>query len=803
MRMVKDNTIEVLSKDMCCGCGACYNACPAGAIQMKEDEEGFIYPEINEEQCILCGLCQKKCPELNEKRNNSDNPECMSVWAEDNIRLKSSSGGMFSLLAENILENDGYVCGVEMTDDFEVRHTIIHNKENLDKLRKSKYVQSYTGTIYLQTKKLLDNGKKVLFTGCPCQVAALYTYLGKDYQNLVTADIMCHGVPSQKIFRQYLEENFNTQDISKFEFRTKKKGYTCVVSEITNKDGSKVFKTIDNDLFEKGFHSSMILRPSCENCKFAEIPRGGDFTIGDFWGISQFDKKLNDQKGTSLVLINNDKAKRLFEEIRPLMKSCVEVPFDIARRNNRFGRKIKISPLRKRFLEMAGYTTLEKALEYTSKGKYDVGVIGLWYGRNYGSMITYYALNKILKNMGLSVLMINNPLAPDGEIEMTKTSPRLFAEQYYEVSRKFRMNELAMLNNICDTFIVGSDQLWNYVLSKPYGQMYFLDFVQDKKKKIAYGTSFGKEIYTGTEEYRKLSKRNMERFDYVSVREDYAVQMCSDLYGVKSEKVLDPVFLCEPSEYDALIKDSGLKKDEDYILAYILDPSNKKTEVLRYLGKVHKKKIKVILDEPPYSFENNVKRMELLPEDNIEILKEVDIKEWLYYFKYSDAVLTDSFHGSCFSIIFKKPFLSIINHGRGGKRFQSLLKNFDLEKYMVNSPENIIENQMKFEFISYENTFKKIEEERTFSLQWLRKALFSSKTVKNYKVYTVHEESSKNEKEALFYEILKEQQNQNKKIEQMTKQLTALEKEMNRYYDNAVKSLKDSKINKILGIIPK
>ena len=201
------NNIKKIPHDLCTGCGACYNKCPVDAISMSCDEKGYIHPKLNEEKCINCGLCLKACAIEHDFRKNDSAPDCVAIWASDEVRAKSSSGGMFSLLANQILEDGGVVFGSAFTDDFYgAEHRIAKTVDELKPLRGSKYVQSDIKQTYREAKQYLDANVPVLFTGCPCQIAGLYGYLGKDYPNLYTADLVCHGVPSASLLKTFIQE---------------------------------------------------------------------------------------------------------------------------------------------------------------------------------------------------------------------------------------------------------------------------------------------------------------------------------------------------------------------------------------------------------------------------------------------------------------------------------------------------------------------------------------------------------------------------------------------------------------------
>lgn len=349
----KKKTVEVVPEHRCSGCGGCKNICPVDAVTLQENELGYLLPKVDREKCIGCGLCLKRCPGVKKAVADSEHsPKAYAVWAEDGVRKVSSSGGMFTLLAQWVLGQNGMVFGAAFTEQLEVVHIGIERQEELSKLRGAKYVQSDTGFIYRRVKEALNADRTVLFSGCPCQVSALKSYLGKEYSRLLTVDLVCHGVPSRMVYRKYLQEVYGKDNIKRFSFRTKEKGYSCTVLEVELKDGRTLYPSLkEKDPYEKAFHGSFALRKSCINCKFAELPRQGDFTIGDYWGVSLYDEKLNDKKGTSVVLVNSKKAESVMGEIQSQAKLVRETPLEAAKRKNRFGAYVSVPREREKFLE--------------------------------------------------------------------------------------------------------------------------------------------------------------------------------------------------------------------------------------------------------------------------------------------------------------------------------------------------------------------------------------------------------------------------------------------------------------------
>ena len=309
--------MEIVSKARCSGCHACYNVCPKEAITMISDENGFKYPQIDENLCIHCNLCKKVCPVLKDIKQENDIHAYACINKDDNIRQNSSSGGIFYLLAQNVLSKNGVVFGARYNDEFDVVHDYIENVNDIHLFQGSKYVQSTVHNSFKKAKKFLDSNRLVLFTGTPCQIEGLLSYLQKDYSNLITQDIVCHGVPSPKLFKLY-KENIKykySDDITKINFRNKANGWKHYHVKIDfNNQNYEIDH--DDDVYMKAFLNDIALRDSCYQCNAKKKHRLSDITLADFWGIENVLPEMDDDKGTSLVIVNSVLGSQLFEEIK-------------------------------------------------------------------------------------------------------------------------------------------------------------------------------------------------------------------------------------------------------------------------------------------------------------------------------------------------------------------------------------------------------------------------------------------------------------------------------------------------------
>lgn len=306
------------NKENCCGCGACEAVCPRKCLSMQADEEGFLYPHLEVEKCVHCGKCERVCPQKQECRVSDVMPKAyVTVSQNDIVREESSSGGVFSLLASKIIEQDGVVFGAAFDEEFNVKHQSAVSQQELEKLRGSKYVQSDCTSVYNVIKEILNAQKLVLYTGTPCQIAALKQYLGREYENLFTAEVLCHGAPSPKLWKQYLEwqrEKYQS-DIKSVSFRKKALGWKQFSVEIQFKNSKIYTKPFGEDLYGDLFLKNASLRPSCYQCKFKKIPRCADLSLGDCWGIEKVFPEMDDNKGTSVVLVHSKKGQNLFNQI--------------------------------------------------------------------------------------------------------------------------------------------------------------------------------------------------------------------------------------------------------------------------------------------------------------------------------------------------------------------------------------------------------------------------------------------------------------------------------------------------------
>lgn len=322
--MSSSNVTDLIKKNDCSGCGACVCVCPAKCLFMKSDSEGFYYPHIDDKTCIRCGKCLSVCPVRSEPKTGDYSRRVFLVQhKDDRIRRESTSGGAFTAIAEYVLQNGGVVFGAGMDENFRVCHMPAYNTEQLALFRNSKYAQSDLGDTFLKIQQYLLQGKKVLFSGTPCQVAGLMNFLPDAGEDLITVDVVCRGIPSPLVFEKYID--YQKKKFGKFDkvlFRDKYAGYTHTAMSLYRDKVCLYHNGLEYDPMLRLFYKDMICRPVCSACRFKKIKRCSDFTLWDCFSVAEINRDFDDNKGTTFVMLQSEKAERIFEKIQDTIRFC-------------------------------------------------------------------------------------------------------------------------------------------------------------------------------------------------------------------------------------------------------------------------------------------------------------------------------------------------------------------------------------------------------------------------------------------------------------------------------------------------
>lgn len=717
----------MIQKNNCTACGACLNTCPKNAVLMKEDKYNFLFPQIDNEKCIHCGLCDKVCKNITTiSKNKYQNSYAIQSESWDLLK-KSSSGGMFAQLAGYVLSQNGAVfgCTIERIEDgFDVKHIYIENKNDLYKLQGSKYVQSRIGNTFKQAKEFLEQGRLVLFSGTPCQIAGLKAFLNnKKYNNLLTVDLSCEGTPSLQLFNDYikfLENKYNIK-IEDFKFRSKKHfgwsttGFVAIYHQ-NNKLKEKILLQNISSYFHC-FINGYILQECCYNCKYAGIERISDITLADAWGIEQeypelLKSKFIKNKGISLVLINTNKGELFFNKIKENV-IFEKINMNKLRKYNHPLKHPSIkNELREKYLEeykINSYEGFDRLFRknlgkkfyyyiiknhtpqfikniikmFIYKQKLDCLLMTWSHLKNYGAILTAYALKKTINDLGFSVKIIKFT-------EEDKYIAKPFNKKHcvYTEKKYLSTNDFRKLAKVTNTYIVGSDNQFNINVCHKGLYLSLGAFLPKSIKKVSISTSMSLEKINAPEIEISTMKTLLKRFDYLSVREYNSVDIMKETFDCEADWVIDPVFYLNRQEYIELAKESNIDA-KNKILQYVLYPTKETGKILN--------KVKV-------KYGNNFDFIDFAGNEvSIKSIKNkfIKVEDWLKAIIDSKLIVTDSFHGICFAIMFNKPFVCIKNN-HAFIRFKSLFKMFELENIVTETSDNIIYNE-NYDFQKIQN----------------------------------------------------------------------------------------------------
>lgn len=687
----------------CTGCMACYNKCPKGAITISYSKAGFYTPHIDTDKCVDCGLCYSVCPQNKEIQNRHETTICYAVMAKDEVRKNSASGGVFAAIAKEYINNGGYVCGAAFSDDFKhVNHIIINKLNDLIRLQNSKYVQSNIGNTFIQIKQLLEDGKRVLFSGTPCQVAGLNNYLGLKYDNLLTIDIVCHGIPSPLVWEKYLAEISKDQKIKSVSFRNKSYGWhNSYFLEIQT--DKKFFKDkSDKNLYYRTFFDHLLINESCYSCKYTNLTREGDLTLGDFWGIENYDTKLDDNKGTSLVLVNTDKGRNILDNCKSKFLAVKDLPIQHAIKHNpRLHSSSDKNYCSKEFINNLQDENIVKNIKQNLCPKYEGIIRNFWFINNFGATLSAYAIQQYFLERGFDYRLLKT-IEPD---KYTKD----FMNKYLKTTHLVNTYQKFLELNLCsNNFVLGTDQVLRdeFVAADFFNALF--TYTKFNKKRIVFSGSFGIDnINNITIPEKILYSKFLRRFDYISTRESSGVDICKNEFGLQVERIIDPVFLVDKQVWDKITPNTQ-DKYKDKIISYIFKTAKNTDSV---------NKIENYLS---HKFDCEVVKI---------VNGEIPVEEFLSAVVNARYIVTNSFHGLCFALIFKKKVLGIKDRILAPTRFNSLISLFNINHLFVDSYDEIFTKDDLFS--DYDNNYidKIIVNEKIKAEKWFNNSIRKKKNI--------------------------------------------------------------------------
>ena len=700
-----------LDKNSCIGCGNCKIICRHDAIEMRENEEGFVYPAVIKDKCTDCGMCEKKCPAILSPSSHRSVKDLYACQNADQETLKSSSsGGLFPLLEQEMLSEGGVVCGAAW-DGLNVRHIIISKESEIRLLQGSKYVESDLGDVFVKIHAFLKNGRKVLFSGTPCQCAALKAYLGADAcKNLLLADIICHGAASPLVFRKYINE-ISPDKPDEISFRKKEYGWmNCYVSIQSKKTDYYISNNFDP--YMRGYLSNYFSRPSCQKCVYNKLPnRPGDISLGDFWGIDKAAVDFDIDDGISALLINSELGLRYWEKIKSRLKILQKFDFHVLDNPVLFSDNTIPDDRTQFWQEMKKDVKIVDLLEkYTNTDRRVAIINHSFSNENYGALMVSYCMENLIAKINFEPVTVNL-------YEPAQENPDFasFKNEFLHLSRPINLfGDWRVLNEDYSMFVFGSDQIWRNWFSDKVMLNFLGGFADSRKKLIAYGASIGLKELNLSPFLHSAYQFLLGTFSKISFREKNAVKWCRDEFNISSKWVCDPVLMCDEETFRPIMEKEKCEYHTPYV-GYMIFKNQEfdKKETYSFIEKMAKHlSLDSIVDVANCKI-NDRYVMRSIP-------------SWLNLIKNSSYMITDSYHGVILSIVFKKQFVCLMNPSNGRDRFLSLIDLFHSRDHFADSVSKIEID--KLHPIDYDALYVTLRNFREKSLSFLRKAVNSDFT---------------------------------------------------------------------------
>ncbi len=696
------NVVESLfeKKRLCISCYACVSACESDAIRMVEDDNGFLRATIAGD-CIKCGKCLPVCPQLIQTDKHDDEPNLCLLKPSD-----STSGlhpGTIAVLAKWIISREGLICGPLMKSDLNVSMSLTGDLFSMSKIQSCSYAYIDAEDTYKNVKDTIDSGREVLFIGLPCQVQAVKAFIG-DSALLFTADIACKGQPSPVIYQKYLEEITSEKPVRQIRFEPK--GKPDGTLEVMYDDGS-VSTSYDNP-YIRALDRNLIVNQACASCRIPGRSGTGDITIGDAERFKMLTVGLTAPEKAITFTSNTKKGETIREGVAA--SSMMDTYMVSLKRDASKSQKKDLHLGWIRMMNMVNRgIPFDKAAGYCMKWKFDIGIVGPWRSDEYGTALSYYALYNMVKDMGMEPILLDRRRDTKG----APSSPRILEKKYpfYSISKWYsNIQDQIEINNRVVRFVVGPGRVWKEAASdRDVASYHMLDFVEDGKRMASISSSVSKE----DEGPVGPMVGALRRFAEVSTSDGDSASFLED-EGISAETVLDPVLLCDTDHLKALYESANLPLPEQFVFNYMIEPDN-------FIGM---ESFYDVLGYGPITISGPGHADKKRRDYPVTAIGSVE--NWIRCINDSAFVLTDSYYAVLFAILFKKPFIAIVNDSKNeaeARRISWILDCLELDSRAFKTVWEASESNTLRENIEYDSVYQILNGMQRRSLEWIERAL--------------------------------------------------------------------------------
>ncbi len=690
----------------CIGCFVCENVCSNGAIKMILDGEGYYRATSDASLCKSCNRCLEVCPQITLPLVGTGSPDCYAVKVISGMLIENSVESPVSMFAKWMLSRGGHVCATVLDDNSDFVYLLSNDEDIVKSMGNFKCICREMRGIYGIIDEKLKAGEYVLFVGCPCHVAALRNYVGEN-DHLYALDLSCGGQPSKTAYRDYLLESFGSLAMTDLLFDNGGLFGGLLVAKSAD---DKVMVS-PNDIYITAYERRLITDVNCSDCQFASVPRQGDLTVGCLRDEGRLVRYEDSRGDLDVVMVNTSKGEEMFTGVRDELAYFRPVSFDYLKTLDWMSSSHPLNESRPRFHNMTNRgISFVRSADYSLFKRYDVGITGFWRNNDYGGELSYYALYSLFRDMGKEVLMIEYR----NNIEGYPSNPTFLNTMYPSDSLlrwcstlEDQQEAVSQVYNL----ITGPGPIWDRrLLDQNSIGCYSLDFAPIWRNKISVSSTFGSPVRRNDEDHLKLMER-IGKIDRVSVSDLNSRDVCKEM-GIEAEIMLDPIFLCNDTVFDELIKTSRADYPNWFVLSYAIRPNSLHgaEKIYDALGFGAINVCSSMTDPNKY--------------DGYPITDVYSVENWVKAIKKSSFVLTDSYHALVLAILFRKPFLFIMKKDAShGDRVATLLSMLGLEGRHFESVDEAIEANVVNSDIDYDGVWDILDSKRKDSIKWIMESL--------------------------------------------------------------------------------